>query len=81
MTGEQARTLVLETLATIAPEIDPATLAEDARLRDGADLDSMDFLDYVAGLAEASGRSIPEADYDRVDSIAGAVAYLAGLAD
>lgn len=45
-------------------------------LRNGADLDSMDFLAYVAAVSETVGRDIPEDDYDRMDTVAGAVAYL-----
>jgi glycosyltransferase A (GT-A) superfamily protein (DUF2064 family) len=56
----EARDLVLQALMDVAPEFDGETLDEDASLRDGADLDSMDFLAFVAALSEAIGADIPE---------------------
>lgn len=77
MNHTQARTLVLATLADVAPEIDVEDLDPGVSLRDGADLDSMDFLDYVSTLSEAIGSDIPEDDYGQVDTVGAAVAYLA----
>ena len=76
MTPEAARELVIGVLTSVAPDIDPAEVPDDAGLRDSADLDSMDFLDYVACLAEAIGVDIPESDYGRVDTVAGAIAFV-----
>jgi acyl carrier protein len=76
MNQTQARELVLNSLADVAPEIETEALDPDTSLRNGADLDSMDFLAYVAAVSEAIGVDIPEDDYDRMDSINAAVAYL-----
>jgi acyl carrier protein len=76
MNETQARETVLAALADVAPEIDTAAFDPDASLRDGADLDSMDFLAYVAAVSDAIAADIPEDDYDRMDTVSGAVAYL-----
>lgn len=76
MTPDSARELVIGVLTGVAPDIDPASLPDDAGLRDSADLDSMDFLDYVSSLAEATGTDIPESDYGRLDTVAGAIAFV-----
>jgi acyl carrier protein len=75
-----ARDVVIAALEEVAPEIDVDQLDPDASLRNGADLDSMDFLAYVATVSEAVGADIPEDDYGRMDSVAGAVAYVQELA-
>jgi acyl carrier protein len=64
-------------LSDIAPEADLGRLAPDAALQEALDLDSMDFLDFVAALHEATGVDIPERDYPEVATLAGCVAYLA----
>lgn len=76
MTDEDARVLVFSALNGIAPEVDVGELDPDASLRVTADLDSMDFLSYVAALSEVIDADIPESDYDRVDSVNTAAAYL-----
>ncbi|MDH4147523.1 MAG: phosphopantetheine-binding protein [Acidimicrobiia bacterium] len=63
-------------LADIAPEIDFDTLDRAADLQSEADLDSMDFLNLLAALAEALGIEVPERDYPQVRSIDGLVTYL-----
>ena len=76
MNETEARDVVTTALSDVAPEIDLETLDPQMSLRNGADLDSMDFLAYVAAVSETVGRDIPEDDYDRMDTVAGAVAYL-----
>ena len=76
MTEAELRSLILETLSEIAPEIDPADIAPDRDLREEVDLDSMDFLNFVIALHEALGVDISEADYPQLGTIDGCVAYL-----
>ena len=76
MNDNDARDLVLQALLDVAPEFDGETLDENASLRDGADLDSMDFLAFVAAIADAIGTDIPESDYPRLDGINKAVEYV-----
>lgn len=78
MKDEEIRARVLEVLARIAPELDPAELAPDANLRDQLDVDSMDFLNFVIGLHKAFGVEVPETDYRRLLTLDDCVAYLAG---
>lgn len=72
------RATILDTLASIAPEIDPAGIAADQPLREQVDLDSMDFLNVIIRLHEILGVDIPESDYGRLATLDGAVEYLAG---
>lgn len=76
MSPEEIRTAVIAALRGIAPEADPAALEPDEPLRQQLDLDSMDFLNFVIRVHERLGVEIPEADYPRLGTLAGAVAYL-----
>jgi acyl carrier protein len=76
MTTDEIRAGVLEALAEVAPEADPAALAGNVPLQEQLDLDSMDFLNFLAGVAEATGVDVPERDYERVATLDGLVAYV-----
>lgn len=80
MNTEQARTHVIAVLRRIAPEADLDEVPPDVDLRDELDLDSMDFLSLVEGLAEATGVDVPEGDYDKVVTLDGLLGYLADRA-
>jgi acyl carrier protein len=77
MTPQEIRKVVVESLKRVAPEIDPASIEDGSNFRDEFDLDSMDFLNFVLALHARLGVDIPEADYPRLYTLAGAVAYLA----
>ena len=76
MNQAEAKSLVLDVLAGIAPEADFAALPGKAQMRDELDLDSMDFLNFIAALHERTKIDIPEADYPQLFTLDGAVAYL-----
>jgi acyl carrier protein len=76
MTDDELRTIVLDTLGGIAPEAELGALPPDKDLREELDLDSMDFLNFVIGLHEKTGVDIPEADYPKLFTLDGALAYL-----
>ena len=76
MTDAEARQLIVDTLSAIAPEADFARLPGNAVLREELDLDSMDFLNFIAALHDRTGFDIPEADYPKLFTLDGAVAYL-----
>jgi acyl carrier protein len=77
VTNDEIRDVIFESLSEIAPEADPTTIDPEESLRDELDIDSMDFLNFVTALHERLGVSVPETDYPKVDSISGAVSYLA----
>jgi len=77
MNEQQSRTLAADVLAGIAPEADLATVGDTEDLRQALDLDSMDFLNFVIGLSEKTGRKIPEVDNPKLYTMKGLIAYLA----
>lgn len=81
MSTETARQAILDALGDIAPEIDVETLDGAAALRDQIDLDSMDFLNIVIGVHRRLGIDIPEADYPKLATLDGFVAYVAERLD
>jgi acyl carrier protein len=64
-----ATDIILSVLAGIAPEIDSTTVDPSGDLRFDYDLDSMDFMTLVDGVAAATGVDIPERDYARIATI------------
>jgi acyl carrier protein len=63
-------------LYAIAPDLEAEPLDPNRRYRDQFEFDSMDFLRYVVELNRRSGVNIPEGDYTKLETVAGAVAYL-----
>jgi len=49
-------------------------------MRDALDIDSVDFLNFIAALHEQTGVDIPERDYPMVSTIARCVEYLSDAA-
>ena len=76
MDEKAIRKLILDALRNLAPETDPGKLADDVDIREELDLDSMDFLNFVTAVHEASGIEIPESDHKRLATVGGAVSYL-----
>jgi acyl carrier protein len=76
MDATQVRTAIAAVLASIAPEVDLATIDPGAPLRDQVDLDSMDFLNVIVGLHERLKVDIPESDYSRLVTLDDLVGYL-----
>lgn len=76
MTDEQIKAVVLRVLGNIAPEAELDQLDPAVDLREQLDLDSMDILNLMIGIHDATGVDIPEADYPHMASLNDAVAYL-----
>lgn len=70
--------VLLEELGNIAPEIDLTLVDPAADLREALDIDSMDFLNFVTAIHHRLGVDIPELDYPKLVTLAGAVAYVEG---
>lgn len=81
MTHDEIRSHLVKALRSVAPESDPAALTATARIRDELDLDSMDFLNFVVAVHHALAVNIPEVDYPKVQTLGGAVSYLASKLD
>jgi acyl carrier protein len=77
MSKEDIADLVRSALINVAPEVEDQLLDPDADFRDQMDLDSMDFLNFVIALHEASGVDVPERDYPQLASLNGCIEYLA----
>ena len=76
MTNDDARTLIAGVLHQIAPEATLDGIDADVDLREELDLDSVDFLNFVTGVAEGAGVDIPERAYPEVATLRGCVEYL-----
>jgi acyl carrier protein len=76
MTPPEIESMVVQALSSVAPEVEAVSLAKDVPLRDQVDLDSMDFLRFVIEIKRQSGIDVPEADYQKLATVAGAVEYL-----
>ncbi|MCK9382677.1 MAG: GNAT family N-acetyltransferase [Sulfuritalea sp.] len=77
MDSTEIRVAVLETLKSIAPELDVGCLKPDQPLRHQVDLDSMDWLNVIAGLHEKLHVDIAESDYGRLSTLDAIVACVA----
>jgi acyl carrier protein len=77
MTRDDIKAAALEELTTVAPDLADETIPNDADLREAFDLDSMDFLNWVAALHRRLGVNIPELDYPRLRSLDAVAEYLA----
>ena len=77
MTDAEIKSAILDGLAQIAPESNPAELSPNENIRRALDIDSFDFLNFLIGLHEKLGVDIPETDYGKLNTLDEMVAYLA----
>ncbi|WP_374562628.1 GNAT family N-acetyltransferase [Ideonella sp.] len=77
MHPDDIRAIVLDTIRTIAPETAACPIPPGAQLRQAIDLDSMDWLNVVAGLEEHLLIEIPPADEARLSTVDAIVDYAA----
>ncbi len=69
MKREELKQAIVDTLLSIAPEIDAERLAADKPLRDQTDLDSADWLNFLVALHARIGVDIPDADAARLTTL------------
>jgi len=81
MNRQDLQKIVINTLKSIAPEIEESELMPDQLLRDQVDLDSMDWLNFLIGLHERLKVDIPEADYAKLVTMEKLLNYLSGKID
>lgn len=77
MSRDEIARLVRGALTSVAPESADQAIEPEADFRDQMDLDSMDFLNFIIALHEATGIDIPEKDYPQLANLNGCVDYLA----
>jgi acyl carrier protein len=70
------RAVLEDELGNIAPEVNLQEIDPAADLREALDIDSMDFLNFITALHHRLGIDIPELDYPKLVTFAGAVRYL-----
>lgn len=76
MNAQDARKLIITELGNIAPEADFDGLDPKADLREALDIDSLDFLNFIAALHKKTGVNVPESDYRKLLTLEGATIYL-----
>jgi acetyltransferase-like isoleucine patch superfamily enzyme/acyl carrier protein len=74
--ADGVRPAIEHALRDVAPEADVAALPPQANLRIELDVDSMDFLRFVAALHRELGVDIPEVDYPALATLASCQTYL-----
>ncbi len=77
MVNQQVKNIVLDIIATVAPDADLSSVRGDLRLRDQLDLDSMDFLDIVMELRKRYKVEVPKDDYVQLATLDSCISYLA----
>jgi acyl carrier protein len=78
--ADDPRTIILEVLAGIAPEADLAAVSPQANLRQELDLDSVDFQNFLIGVAKRAGIDVPDRDAASLTTLAACEAYVRGRA-
>jgi GNAT superfamily N-acetyltransferase/acyl carrier protein len=73
---EEIRKAVLAAIKTIAPEADVQKLRPDLPLRAQVDLDSLDWLNVIAGLHQRLSIDVAESDYGRLSTLNAIVAFV-----
>lgn len=68
--------LVKRALFDVAPDLEGEIIDPEIPFREQFEFDSMDFLNFIIGLHQASGVEIPEADYPQLASLNDCVSYL-----
>jgi acyl carrier protein len=76
MNPDEIRLVILDILASIAPDEDLSNLDDDVAFREQMELDSMDFLDIVMELRKRYRVQIPEDEYIQLGSMSSTVKYL-----
>ena len=76
MSVEELKRQIILSIQEVAPEIGESDIDPDEDIREECDIDSMDFLNFLADLKNATGVNIPEVDYPQVMTLNKMVDYL-----
>ena len=77
MTRAEVKQAVIDALLAVVPEARPAEIDPAAPLRDQLDIDSMDFINFIATLDQSLGVDVPESEYGRMTTLDACVEYVA----
>jgi acyl carrier protein len=69
--------VIRNALTSVAPDLDMGELEPEILIREQADFDSMDTLNFAIALSQALRIDIPEADFGRLASVGECRRYLA----
>lgn len=81
MNRNEAHDLLVRLIRGIAPEVDLTEIDADAPIQEELDLDSIDFLNLVTALHDATGVDVPERDYPRLATVNAFTAYVAAATE
>ena len=76
MNRDELRSIILQELSDIAPDIDTAMVKDNDNLQDEYDLDSMDAVNLVSAIHQRLGVNIPDRDYARMRTVADLLDFL-----
>lgn len=76
MNTTEIQRFIIEAIQEVAPEMEQNTIDFDEDIRKECDLDSMDFINYLAALQKLTGTKIIEGDYPQFHSFNSALAFL-----
>ncbi len=68
--------VLTQAIGRVAPDVDLDAIDADRNLREEAELDSMDLLNIVTAIHEATGLEIPERDYPHLSTWSSFIDYL-----
>ncbi len=74
--SERVLAILKRELENIAPEADLDALDPSLDVREELDIDSFDFVRYIAAVCEALGTDVPEQDYIEFSTLERAQQYL-----
>jgi len=75
MNLEKIKKIIITEILNIAPEVEEKEIEEDEDIQESLELDSFDFLKILTALNEKLGVDVPEADYEKVDTLNKMVEY------
>ncbi len=75
MRKEALKKIIIGQILEIAPEIESSDITDDENIQESLEIDSFDFLKILTGMYEQVGVEVPEADYEKVDTVNKMVEY------
>lgn len=76
MTRDDALALLRVVTSSVVPTSDVESISPAETIPEALEMDSVDFLNFVAGINEKTGLDIPERDYPQLLTVEGCIGYL-----